>query len=400
MFLISSLNTGGAQRAFANLSMNLPENWSCDFLINSAEEVSYPHRGRVIDLGLSPQEDKTEFLYLLRVLVKRFFVLLKLKRSGEYKACISGLSSANMVNVLTKTRKCKTIISIRIYMSQAIENTSPIKRHIKRASVVFSNILSDKIVTVSESSKKDLIDNFFADESSTVSIYNGYNLSLMRNLAKSSLSSEENAKLFSLTDTKLLVNIGRLESEKCQIALVRIFSEINRKLPATKLVILGQGRLHNVLETFINKMGLKNKVLLWGFEQNPYRILANSYLFLLTSINEGFPNAMVESMSLGIPIISTDCDSGPREILAPDTDISYKTENEIEMAEYGVLCPILEENHLNEELNYSEKLFSSAVIKLLEDNELYKEYSRRATERAADFSGEKTIQEWLSVVNG
>ena len=118
LLLISTLNTGGAQRAFANMSLAFPKEYEIDFMLNDAEEISYEYRGNIIDLGLKPQKDKTNLFYQAKVWMKRYRELKRRKGSGEYVACISALTSANAVNVLTNTKKCKSIISVRNFSSQ------------------------------------------------------------------------------------------------------------------------------------------------------------------------------------------------------------------------------------------------------------------------------------------
>ena len=78
---------------------------------------------------------------------------------------------------------------------------------------------------------------------------------------------------------------------------------------------MGEGRKRPVLERKIEEKGLEDSVSLPGFLPNPYPILARGDLFVLSSLWEGSPNALTEAMALGVPVVSTDCPSGPREIL-------------------------------------------------------------------------------------
>ncbi|WP_319016516.1 glycosyltransferase [Aliarcobacter butzleri] len=88
------------------------------------------------------------------------------------------------------------------------------------------------------------------------------------------------------------------------------------------------------------------KYIYWG---NPFSYISKADCFVFASNHEGFPNVLIEACEL--PIISTDCQSGPREILAPNSDISFQLENNIELAEYGILTPIKNVDKLQEVMN-------------------------------------------------
>lgn len=113
----------------------------------------------------------------------------------------------------------------------------------------------------------------------------------------------------------LILGAGRLTEQKDFDTLVRAFAIVRGARPA-RLVILGDGRLRSKLEARINELGLKDDVALPGFTSNPYAWMARADLFVLSSAWEGSPNVLTEALALGIPSVSTDCPSGPREVLA------------------------------------------------------------------------------------
>jgi glycosyltransferase involved in cell wall biosynthesis len=115
-------------------------------------------------------------------------------------------------------------------------------------------------------------------------------------------------------DIKVIMGIGRLTYQKDFPTLIKAFARVRQKINS-RLVILGEGRQRKELEYFINDLGLTDDVQLPGFVTNPYQWLAKSTLFVLSSRWEGSPNALTEALALGIPVVSTDCRSGPREIL-------------------------------------------------------------------------------------
>jgi glycosyltransferase involved in cell wall biosynthesis len=127
--------------------------------------------------------------------------------------------------------------------------------------------------------------------------------------------------------------------------------------------------------------------------------MARAKLFVFPSLWEGFPNALVEAMACGVPVISSDCRSGPREILAPDTDFNYQTQKP-DFAEYGILMPVFEVKYKSAEepLEEREIMWVKTIDKLLEDEDLRKHYSEKAKQRAENFRIEKIVEEWKKVL--
>jgi glycosyltransferase involved in cell wall biosynthesis len=112
----------------------------------------------------------------------------------------------------------------------------------------------------------------------------------------------------------LVLGAGRLERQKDFPTLIRAFSEVRRQRDC-RLIILGKGGGRPGLEALISELGLTDDVDLPGFQPNPFPFLARADLFVLSSAWEGSPNVLTEAMALGTPVVSTDCPSGPREIL-------------------------------------------------------------------------------------
>ncbi len=112
----------------------------------------------------------------------------------------------------------------------------------------------------------------------------------------------------------VIVSAGRLERHKGMLELIRAFSVL-RESRAAKLIIIGEGSARAELEAEIAQLGLTNDVDLPGFQENPFSFMNHAALFVLNSHYEGLPNVIIQAMSFGTPIVSTDCRSGPSEIL-------------------------------------------------------------------------------------
>jgi glycosyltransferase involved in cell wall biosynthesis len=112
----------------------------------------------------------------------------------------------------------------------------------------------------------------------------------------------------------VILGVGGLRLQKDFESLIRAFAQLHRRRPC-RLLILGQGRQRERLRRLAAELGVADSVDLHGFDPNPYRFLARAGLFVLSSRWEGWANVLAESLALGVPVVSTDCPSGPREIL-------------------------------------------------------------------------------------
>lgn len=171
-----------------------------------------------------------------------------------------------------------------------------------------------------------------------------------------------------------LLSAGRLDKEKNFILLIRAFAEIAKKLPLEKgieLYILGEGQERGNLEAAIKEYNLTDQVHLPGFVDQPGSYYQDSDLFVFTSNREGLGNAIIEALSFGLPVISTDCPSGPAEILLD--------------GKIGKLVPV----------NDLEKL-TSAIEEEINNPDITSTKLQRI-ERAHDFSLDKVMDRYESL---
>ncbi|MBF0450515.1 MAG: glycosyltransferase [Candidatus Magnetomorum sp.] len=217
-------------------------------------------------------------------------------------------------------------------------------------------------------------------------IYNPVQLALIQSKQKEPLINKDFAFQ---PNRRYIITMARMHSQKCLHVLIHSFALISTRFPDTDLLFLGDGEERPQLEQLITDLQLKNRVFLIGQVRNPYKYLVRSHLFVLPSATEGFPNSLVEAMICKLPVISTDCMSGPREILAPESDVTKRIETTIEFAPYGVLVPV--RNHV---------LLAEAMVKMLEDRSMCTAYAEKAHVRACMFSAEKIIDEYEQIIIG
>jgi len=198
-------------------------------------------------------------------------------------------------------------------------------------------------------------------------IYNPIDISLIRERAKEPIEPEME-ELFK--NHPVIVNVARMETQKGLHHLINIFERVNRKLPQTRLVLIGDGSLRGQLEKRVLQKGLKGKVLFLGWRGNPFPYVARAKLFALTSLWEGLPMVSLESLALGTPMVAFKTRGGHVEVL----------EN---------CCPLVEYPN--------EQLFAEKIVELLHEEEKYKELQRRALERVKEFSSERIADRYLTL---
>ena len=226
---------------------------------------------------------------------------------------------------------------------------------------------NDRIVAVSKAVKEDLKEAFFINPHKVEVIYNPIDISLIRERAQKPIEPKME-ELFE--KHPVIVNVARMETQKGLHHLINIFERVNKALPQTRLVLIGDGSLRGQLEKQVLQKGLKGKVLFLGWRENPFPYVARAKLFALTSLWEGFGMVLVESMALGVPPIAFKTRGGHVEVL----------EN---------CCPLVE--YPNEEL------FAAKVVELLTEEEKYKELQRKVLQRVEEFSVERIADRYLTL---
>lgn len=394
LFVISYLDKGGAERALSNITMNMPDDWECDILVNSDKVIDYPYKANIITLNIGKEAKTDSILFQFSAFIRRVTKLHKLKRVCGYTACISFLDSANIANILSGNRYCKTIVSIRSSMI----GRARVKqyKYLANPMVRMTYNFADKVVAVSRGITQELVSQYGISPNKVKTIENGYNLNELKRMASEEISRD----IKEFAEGKLLViTSGRLTHEKGQWHLIRAFSEVAKRIPNVGLIILGDGPLSSYLNELVVEYHLEGKVIFPGFVSNPYSILAKADIFVLSSVFEGFPNAMAEALCLGIPCIATDFPTGARELLAPDIIANSVVVDEVKYEEYGIITPICSgERYKGEPLEKAEELLEEAICKLCVDEELRRHYSEKSYERSGDLEIANVIKQWIEVM--
>ena len=372
IFLLTSLSRGGGERVASELSLNLPD-WVKTTIVLLKNQVSFPYKGKLVFLNLSTCKNFIAKIYCLFLSIYRFKKIIK-EEKPDY--VVSFGAPANAINVLINK---KSILRIDSFMTAACRGFEGLINKIL-IKVLYNK--SEKIISVSKEIANDLINNFGILKAKIEIIYNPINIKEIHNLAKESLEPAHQE----IFKNPIIISMGRLGREKNYSSLIKAFNEVKNKVKEAKLVILGKGEEEQRLRELIKRLNLTDSVFLLGWQENPFKFLAKSKLFVLSSLWEGLPNAILEAMVCGAPVISVDCRSGPREILAPNTDASLEAQS-IEYEEFGILTPPFDKER-------SQEILEQAIVKILTDKKMADTFARKSKQRAEDFDVKNIIKKW------
>jgi glycosyltransferase involved in cell wall biosynthesis len=364
LFLINSLVGGGAERVMSTL-LTASAAESREFDISFATLDIVEERYNLPDWLKRYSFDCGESLPRSLLAVRR------LMADVRPDVVLSFLSRANVANVaLSPFFGARSIISERVNTSAHFTDTG--QRLIGGALVRLAYPHAARIIAVSAGVADDLADNFATPREKIVVIDNPVDIDAIR--AKAAEAPQI------AVDQPYVLAAGRLTKNKNFEMLVAAFAASG--VPG-KLVILGVGPMLEALRAQAEALGLADRVLTPGFVANPYALMRRAQVFVLPSNAEGFPNGLVEAMAAGAPVISTNCASGPSEILAerPRGELSGLTR-----AAHGLIVSTDAPGEMAE------------ALRLMQDPALRQAYAEKAGARVVEYGVEKAKNRYWDVV--
>lgn len=288
----------------------------------------------------------------------------------EYKpdVVLSAGWQVNLVSIwskLVRYRSFRLVVSVRTNITEQSNRTSLWYARVNPMAISLFYPIADSIIVVSQGVLEDLKHISSRSWRMATVVYNPVvdERMMMR-------SQEElyHPWFQSADDVPVIVAVGRLDAQKNFSLLLRAFRLLSSRVGA-RLVIVGDGVERKKLQALGRELEISDRIDFVGFKMNPYPYMRRASLFVLSSDFEGIANVLVEALACGCPVVSTDCPSGPREIL--------------EDGKWGRLVPVGDAEELAE-----------AMQRSLEDDH-DADHLRR---RAMDFTVEKSVDQYLEVL--
>ena len=288
--------------------------------------------------------------YLAENFFAFFADLMKFKkRLDEFKPdIVLGIEShANLMVQMCKAifgYKFKTVLTTHIDLEKTLRSkSSGFAYAILKGLIPFFYQRADILVAVSKGVARGLKKDFGITKKVAV-IYNG-------------IAINKPFKTRELSHTKTIICVGRLTEQKDHLTLIKAFKEVGLRFPETVLLIPSDGPLKQELQNYVVKHNLSGRVKFLGWVKNLNALYTQSDLFVLATKREGFGYVLVEAMASSLPVISTDVDYGPREVL--------------DNGKYGILVP-----------PGNVRALTAAIIRIFSNPKIYSEYGEKAYNRA------------------
>ncbi len=391
--LIPTLTNYGAERAALSLAQGLKE-IGIDVIILLIDMPPVVETKDVTVMPMLQRDVELNFFEKFFCAPLQYIRLHRTIKKERFDFLISFMERANIFNLILPGKQ-KRIITIHSFLKRSLQERHIIKRTAAKLFYTFFINRADLTIGVSRALIEDFRNTFPVKSDKLKVIYNPCDIEQMLSLAQEPIDAQYH-KLF---EGNVIIHVGRFSKDKGQWYLIRAFKKILNTIHDVSLVFLGDGELRGYAEKLTNDLGIADKVHFLGFQQNPFKFMSRATVFSFPSLWEGFPVALVEALICGAAVVAADCKSGPRELLAPDTDFSQTTQG-VEKAEYGILLPPFdgEFKDAGSPLTKEESMLAEALLTLLQDSSLRQHYKQVGSRRVDAFRNDRIIDEWMNLL--
>lgn len=332
IFFVSNLTGDGAQRIVVSVANSVNNSKLVTIYDTPSAYASSAER---IPLS-SFSSQRIVRIVKTPLILSRYIRTIKKERAS---VSISALPADNLINILSSIiTGIPAIISVHGMPSH---NYSNIDKMIKSIVFFLTKKTKTRVIAVSNGVRDELIRLHVLSKSQISVIYNPIDISTIQELAK-----EEELDCRVNTTVPLIVAVGRLNAVKGQWHLIRAFAEL-RKKQECQLLICGEGPEKEYLSGLIRDLGIEDDVVFLGWQENPYKYMIKSTLFVQSSLSEALPNVLIEAMACGCPVVAAGCSGGIGEILGPDdkcgfivgkmSGVRYSAKDALDLGEISLL---------------------------------------------------------------
>lgn len=378
LLITPTLHQGGYEWMCVLTARLLSDVYDVCLAVFTTEDAFYDVSGlRLVDLKLAAVPGK---LGKAANLLRRARRLRRLKRQLAVDISYSFGTTANLANVLSKDRDV-TWAGIRAY--NALSDTG--------AGLIFHR--ADCVVSCTRTMEAEIRRTFHIKKS--YMLYNPCDLERIRELSEREMDERPDGawREFAGRTGALIVSMGREDDLKGFWHLIKSFALVKKEIPDARLMVIGKGS-YAEYRKLADELGIQDAVCFTGAFKNPFPLLASADVYALTSVSEGFPNALIEAMACGVPCISTNCKTGPAEILQEDHTVCGDR-HRVYHADYGILTPVFQgdKDMRADSLAAEEEIFARELVNILTDDDLRRRYRERAAERAGAFGTQRYLRD-------
>ena len=360
LIVMDSMNVGGIEKRLIDLITNLDKSkYKCTVCTFYGGKLIQEYQNNNIKVIFFNPEKRKGILGIIKFI--RFSKFLK---SNKFDIALMFFPRSIVYGtMITKLRKIPLIISFRENSRLKIY-----QKKIQLSFLKFSNLFVNKVIAVSENTRRFTIKYVKLNPKKIIAIPNGIDLKRFNK----KINIKKIKKEFNLDKEKIITIIARLNPQKNHKNFLKAASIIAKSIPNTKFLIVGDGKLRKKLENYSNFLGISKKIIFTGIRKDIPEILKISDIFILSSDYEGLPITILEAMASSKPIVATNVSGNPEAVVHNKT---------------GILVP-----------PKNSEALAKAVIKLLKNKKLRKQMGKQGRRRVEKyFTIEKMIKEYEKV---